>query len=491
VEEKQKRRIIIMTETTTRVRFAPSPTGFLHVGGLRTALYNFLYARQNNGVFVLRIEDTDRNRFVPGAAEKLAQTLSICGIKADEGPALKGDKGPYVQSLRLPLYRRHAQQLIESGHAYHCFCTPERLAQMRDTQAANNEPLRYDGHCRHLTEAEREAKRVAQSSSTIRLRVPAGERIRIADEIRGTVVFESDEIDDQVLLKSDGYPTYHLANVVDDYHMGITHVIRGEEWLPSTPKHVLLYRAFNWELPVFAHLPLLLNPDRSKLSKRQGDVAVEDFLEVGFVPPAIVNFVALLGWNPGDDREFFTLAELEREFSLQRINKSGAVFDRDKFKWMNGQYLRQMADEDYIAEVLPFMDDVLPPIYSSAQLGKIAMALRNQIDVAEEISTKLGVFKGGPLRIADTAEQEMCNSADSRKVFALLRDKVLAEKNLTAATFKQMMKEVQKESGIKGKNLFMPVRLAITGQQHGPDLGLTVEIFGAEEVAKRLGQVLA
>ncbi|HHE54163.1 MAG TPA: glutamate--tRNA ligase, partial [Caldithrix abyssi] len=330
-----------------RVRFAPSPTGYVHVGSLRTALYNYLFARHNKGQFVLRIEDTDRNRYVPGAVENLLETLQWAGLDYDEGPEKGGPYGPYFQSERMEIYSQHVQILLEKDAAYPCFCSEERLSAMREEQAQKNLPIMYDGHCRNIPK-EQALERMKNETHVIRLKVPRNGTTIVEDLIRGTVSFENNVIDDQILLKSDGYPTYHLANVVDDHLMKISHVIRGEEWLPSTPKHILLYQAFGWELPQFAHLPLLLNPDRTKLSKRQGDVAVEDYRAKGFLPQALVNFVALLGWNKGDDQEIFSLEELIEYFSLERVNKAGAVFDLKKLEWMNGHYIRNIDEQEYL-----------------------------------------------------------------------------------------------------------------------------------------------
>jgi glutamyl-tRNA synthetase len=283
---------------SVRTRFAPSPTGFLHVGGLRTALYNYLFAKKHNGQFILRIEDTDQTRIVPGAVENLIETLKWAGIEFDEGPFKGGPFGPYIQSQRLELYHKHALELVEKGYAYYCFCSPERLEKMRQEQIKLGQPPKYDGTCRRLTSDEVKKKLDEGLPKTIRMKIPEWGELKFNDLIRGDVTINFKVLDDQILLKSDGFPTYHLAVVVDDHYMKISHVIRGEEWLPSTPKHILLYDYFQWEKPYFAHLPLLLNPDRTKLSKRQGDVAVEDYRAKGYLPEAVVNFIALLGWNP-------------------------------------------------------------------------------------------------------------------------------------------------------------------------------------------------
>ncbi len=341
-----------------RTRFAPSPTGYLHVGGLRTCLYNYLIARKNKGQFLLRIEDTDQTRYVEGAVESLLNTLKWVGLENDEGPYLedtdskaenaplqigatrlaqKGSVGPYIQSQRTELYRKHAQELVENGHAYLCFCTPDRLEQMREQQAKNKQAPMYDRTCLKLKPEEIEAKKHAGEPYVIRQKIPRDQKIIFKDLIRGRVEFEGKTIDDQVLIKSDNFPTYHLANVVDDHYMEITHVIRGEEWLPSTPKHIFLYKAFGWQAPEFAHIPLLLNKDKTKLSKRQGDVSVEDYIKKGYCREAIINFIALLGWHPGkgEEQEMFTIEELIDKFSLEQIHKAGAIFDIEKLNWFN------------------------------------------------------------------------------------------------------------------------------------------------------------
>ncbi len=339
-----------------RVRFAPSPTGYLHVGGLRTALYNYLFAKHHNGKFILRIEDTDQSRYVEGAVEKLIDSLKWVGLDYDEGPDSEGDYGPYFQSKRLEIYQQQVQHLIKNKNAYYCFCSPERLSALREEQQRQKLPqAKYDKHCLSLSEDEIKSNLENGISHVIRLNVIPNQIVKFEDHVRGIVEFNTDNIDDQVLVKSDGYPTYHLANVIDDHLMKISHVIRGEEWLSSTPKHVLLYNYFGWELPEFAHLPLLLNPDKSKLSKRQGDVAVEDYRDKGYLKESLTNFVALLGWNFGDDQEYFLMDEMIEKFSLERVNKSGAVFNIEKLDWLNGLHIRNKKE----AEILPLFKEEL------------------------------------------------------------------------------------------------------------------------------------
>src|SRR3972149_2544250 len=388
-----------MINQTPRVRFAPSPTGFLHVGGLRTALYNYLFAKHNNGKFVLRIEDTDQSRKVEGAVENLVETLHWAGIEFDEGPGKGGNFGPYVQSERLTTYHEHVQRLVKEGNAYHCFCSPQRIDEVRQKQIAMKMSPSYDRHCRDLPSSEVERRKVAGESSVVRMKVPLTGEMTFDDTIRGKVTIAYKVLDDQVILKTDGFPTYHLAVVVDDHLMKISHVIRGEEWLPSTPKHIILYRYFGWDVPVYAHLPLLLNPDKSKLSKRQGDVAVEEYRAKGYLKEAIVNFVAFLGWNPGDERELFSVEQLVEAFTIERVGKSGAVFNIEKLNWLNFQHLRMKSDN----EVLQMLKDYLAQRPTTAKtsfddkylLGVIA-AMRERATFVREFLEKSPYFLEPP-----------------------------------------------------------------------------------------------
>ena len=346
-----------------KTRFSPSPTGNLHFGGLRTALYNYLYARQHGGGFFLRFDDTDTARVVPHAAEDILGNLAWAGLRFDGEPV--------VQSQRLDRYQHYAERLLEPGHAYRCFCPPERLEILRRDQALQKLPIRYDGRCRSLTRDEVKARLQANQPAVLRFAIPPQGNMACQDLIHGTILFNFAALDDQILIKSNHHPTYHLASVVDDHEMGITHVIRGEEWLPSLPKHLLLYRALGWEPPRFAHLPLLLNQDRSKLSKRTGDVAVAEYRAAGYLPEAVLNFVLLLGWNGGTNQEIFSLPEMVAQFSLPRVSKSGAVFNRDKLNWLNGWYLRQLSPDRLMDHALPFL--------SAAPWGERAAADRARL----------------------------------------------------------------------------------------------------------------
>jgi glutamyl-tRNA synthetase len=472
-----------------RVRFAPSPTGFVHLGSLRTALYNFLFARHNGGKYVLRVEDTDQARLTDGAVDNLLDTLNWSGLEYDEGPEIDGDYGPYYQSQRLNIYKSHIEQLIDKNFAYPCFCSEERLEKIREEQIYRKMTPKYDGHCRHL-DLEESLSRRENEEHVIRLKVPENGVTTVTDIIRGEVQFQNDMIDDQVLMKSDGFPTYHLANVVDDHLMQITHVIRGEEWLISTPKHIMLYHYYDWPIPKFAHLPLLLNPDRSKLSKRQGDVAVEDYRKKGYLPEALINFVALLGWNRGDDQEIFSLDDLIKDFSLERVNKSGAVFNVEKLNWMNGLYIRQLSEEKYIELALEAMKNEGLDSGSRTTNIQIALAVRKNIDTFNEIKDRTEMFfKDGPLKFNKSA-LEWVTLDSSKKVFSSMVVEIEKQPEITLDSFKIIMGNVQNETGLKGKEIWMPVRSALTGMTEGPELPHVIQIFGKEKILKLLDQAI-
>ena len=386
-----------MLRKKVKTRFAPSPTGYLHIGGLRSALYAYLFAKQNKGKFILRIEDTDRSRYVEGAEIQIMNSLSKIGLKWDEGPYLnndskikeKGQNGPYFQSKRLKIYGKYVDMLLKSDNAYHCFCSEERLKKLREEQKNNNQPTKYDGSCRSLPKKEVAKKLSNNEEYVIRLKVPDKGEIKFKDIIRGQVKFQMEDIDDQVILKSDGFPTYHLAVVVDDNLMDITHVIRGEEWISSTPKHILIYKALGWEIPEFAHLPLLLNKDRSKLSKRQGDVAVEDYFNKGYLVEALLNYIALLGWHPSDDKEIFSLKELIKNFELKRVQKAGAIFDVNKLNWFNCHYISNKSEK----EIIKLADKYLPDI-DHKLLIKILRLEKKRLETLDQIGDICSIFLG-------------------------------------------------------------------------------------------------
>lgn len=466
-----------------RVRFAPSPTGYLHIGGLRTALYDFLFARNQSGKAVLRIEDTDQNREVKGATESLIATLHNLGIDFDEGPETGGEYGPYIQSQRLDLYRKHALELINKGHAYYCFCSTATLSQMREEQQAEGEFVKYDRRCLKLSKEEVNARLNAGEPHVIRLKMPDNYRFAFDDEVRGHVQMDSSQSDDQVLIKSDGFPTYHLAATVDDHYMQISHVIRGEEWLSSTPKHIWLYECLGWEAPKWVHLPLILNTDRSKLSKRMNDVSVESYIQKGYLKEALINFVALLGWHPADDRELYSLEELCEAFSLDRVNKAGAVFDLTKLDWMNGQYMRSLP----LHTIADRAKQWFPPQWTEdyQRYLKIISAARERSTLLPELTEYARIFfDPAPLNPED---KDFLLAESSQKVLQWYHQQLTGIDADDAEAINTITKAGIKELGIKGKYYYMPLRLALIGQAHGPDLPTIIGILGKDETLIRLG----
>ncbi len=481
-----------MEDQTPRVRFAPSPTGYLHIGGLRTALYNYLFAKNQNGKFILRIEDTDRKRFVEGAIENLLETLNWAGIIFDEGPGIGGEYGSYIQSERLKIYKEQAEILLSNDKVYYCFCTQERLEKIREEQQKQKLPqIKYDKHCLSLSKSEIEENLHKQVPYVIRMNVEQNKLISFDDLIRGEVSFDTNTIDDQVLIKSDGYPTYHLANVVDDHLMGITHVIRGEEWLSSTPKHILLYEYFNWKIPFFAHLPLLLNPDKSKLSKRQGDVAVEDYRAKGYLKEALINFVALLGWNYGDDKEVYQIDELIKKFALDRVHKAGAVFNLEKLNWLNFEHLRSKPD----TEVLILLRDEIVKSsfknenYSDEYLLKVIAAMKERVNFVNEYLTKSTYFFTAP----DEYEEKNLQKRWKEDSYNLLKNLFNEFSRLQFPSLKDYEDALDKtasESGVAKGRIIHPLRIALTGIGEGPGVFEILDILGKEEALKRINTAL-
>ncbi|MDD4099872.1 MAG: glutamate--tRNA ligase [Candidatus Cloacimonetes bacterium] len=470
--------------TDIRVRFAPSPTGYLHIGGLRTALYDYLYARHTGGKCILRIEDTDQNREVAGAAESLVNTLHNLGIEFDESPMVGGNYAPYTQSERLALYHEHANMLLEKGHAYRCFCSPETLSQMRDAQQARGEFVKYDRRCLALSEAQIAEHLAKGTPHVIRLKMPDNHRFAFDDVVRGHVEMDASQSDDQVLIKSDGFPTYHLAATVDDHYMRISHVIRGEEWLSSTPKHIWLYQCFGWQTPKWVHLPLILNADRSKLSKRMNDVSVESYLEKGYLPEALLNFVALLGWHSADDREIYSLEELADAFSLDRVNKAGAIFDLSKLDWMNGHYLRSLPLHSVAERARKYFTNL--PLRDEEQYLAIIKAARERCTLLPELAEYASPF----LCPETPAEAVTLDEEASVKVLSWFYANLPSIDINDAEAVNLLTKSGIAELGIKGKAFYTPLRLALIGQSHGPDLATTFSILGLEECLIRLKKYL-
>lgn len=493
-------------EGSVRVRFAPSPTGFLHIGGLRTALYNYLFAKsQPEGTFVLRIEDTDQSRYVEGAEEDIIQSLEWCGMKVDEGPGSPGEFGPYRQSERKEIYHKYAQQLIEKGEAYYAFDTTEELDQMRERlQKSGNPSPKYDAITRQsmknsltLPQDEVQKRLDAGDEYVVRLKVPRRETIRFEDQIRGHVSFESKGLDDQVLLKSDGMPTYHLANVVDDHLMKITHVIRGEEWLSSTPKHILLYKAFGWEPPVMAHLPLIMSPSGGKLSKRKAEsegipVNTKEYIRQNYEPEALVNFLAYLGWSPGDDSEIHSLEELCKLFTLDRVSKGGAVFNHKKLLWYNEHYLREQSDSQLAERVrkIASEQDSAPALPDDETLEQTISLVKDRVSKVEELLQMGRFFFEDPEEYDEKALKKW--KADSPELVRQYREKIenLSDEEFEAATLKSKLEEVIQANDVGFGKLMMPLRIAVTGQGFGPDLFASMELLGKETVLRRLDTAL-
>lgn len=467
-----------------RVRFAPSPTGFLHIGGLRTALYNYLFARKEKGTFILRIEDTDQSRIVPGAIENLIVSLHNLGLDFDEGPGKEGSFGPYIQSQRLNLYQKQAQILLEKGFAYPCFCSSETLTNMRKEQQEKGEFVKYDRRCLALSKAEIERKIAAGEKYVIRLKIPDNRKFSFFDLIRGEVEMDSSQSDDQVLLKSDGFPTYHLASVVDDHFMQISHIIRGEEWLSSTPKHIYLYECLGWEAPKWVHLPLILNPDRTKLSKRMNDVSVDSYLAKGYLKEAIVNFVALLGWHPAADRELFTLEELCEVFSLKRVNKANAIFDLAKLDWMNGHYLRSLPLEEIALRCKPLFLEKGYDISDPEKYHLSIAVARERCSLLNEIVDYCKMFYQ-PDTLTEE-EEKILATPEAQKVLAWFVQKLPTITNWETEEIQNIINAGITALGIKGKAFYIPLRLALIGKMHGPELPSTFAIIGLEESLQRL-----
>lgn len=469
----------------TRVRFAPSPTGYLHVGGLRTAFYNWAFARATGGTFLLRIEDTDQSRLVEGAVENLLESLRWAGIEPDEGPHNPGEAGPYIQSERLAVYRDHVGHLLDQGKAYYCFATPEELEKMREEQIARGEDPRYDGRYRDLDPEEAKQRIANGERHVVRMRIESGEDVVFDDAVRGLVSINTDTVDDQVLMKSDGFPTYHLAAVVDDHLMGITHVIRGEEWLTSTPKHILLNRAFGWEPPKYAHLPLIVNEQRKKLSKRNDDVSVESYREKGFSAIGLVNFLALLGWSAGDDKEFYAeLEEIASAFTLERIGKAPSVFDVAKLKHINTLHLREMKASAIASELDPFFTRAGIEKPESSHLEAIIEVMRERASVYADFVDGCEYFYQAPTSYDEKTVKKRWKD-DSPALLSAYAER-LANCDWTIEALEEELRAVTTEAECGAGRLIHPVRLAVSGVGGGPGLFDLLLLVGRDECRRRI-----
>lgn len=475
-----------------RTRFAPSPTGRMHVGNLRTALYEYLVAKHEGGDFILRIEDTDQERFVEGAIDIIYRTLEKTGLKHDEGPDKDKGYGPYVQSERTKsgMYLEYAKKLIEKGAAYYCFCDKERLESLKQV-VDGKEIVVYDKHCLNLSPEEVKANLDAGKPYVIRQNVPREGTTTFHDELYGDITVDNSELDDMILIKSDGYPTYNFANVIDDHLMGITHVVRGNEYISSTPKYQLLYDAYGWESPKYIHLGLITDENHKKLSKRSGHSSFEDLLEQGFLTEAIMNYIALLGWSPDDNNEFFTLEELVQKFDYHKINKSPSVFDMAKLRWMNGEYIKKMSDEDFLEVALPIVKEVITKPYD---LKKIALMTKTRIEVFPDIKEHIDFFEALPeYDVAMYEHKKMKTTLESslevlEDVIPLLE----AHNDYTNDSLYAMLSDYVARKGVKNGYVMWPIRTALSGKQMTP-AGATeiLEVLGKEESIKRLNTGVA
>ncbi len=468
----------------------------MHIGTLSTMLYDYFLARQHGGQFIIRIEDTDRERLVPGAVESLLRTFKSLGIDHDEGPVLlpdgslgeKGAYGPYVQSARLTLYKKYIDELVEKGHAYHCFCTKERLDEMRAEQQATKQTPKYDRLCAKLSSDEVSLRIGRGESFVIRMRIPEG-KTGFDDAIRGHIEFDNRDVDDQVIMKSDGFPTYHLAVIVDDHLMKITHVIRGEEWLSSTPKHIILYEMFGWDKPVFAHVPLLLNPDRTKLSKRQGDVAVEDYLKRGYLVPALINFVGTLGFNPKADQEIYSIDELIAHFELSRVNKSGAVLNMEKLDWMNNQYLQMLTIDELAEAARPF-------VQADVDADRTRRALfieRARVNRLDELQARIDPYLQAVSYDASMLIWRKSDATDAKAQLKVMAEQItglLDADFASPAGLETKIITFIKEQGLQNGNVLWPLRVALSGQEKSATPFEFLWALGREESLARINHAL-
>lgn len=468
-----------------RTRFAPSPTGFLHIGSLRTVIFDYLLAKKNNGKFILRIEDTDQKRRVKGAIKNLIEILDWLGLKFDEGPGIGGRFGPYIQTERLDIYKKQINKLIKKGDAYYCFCSEQRLKELRETQIAKKQAPRYDNHCRNLKPEEIEAKIRKGEKFVIRQKMPLNGKTEVFDELRKKIEFDNKELEDQVLMKANQIPTYQFASVVDDHLMEISDVIRGTEWIPSFPKNILLYKAFGWQAPRFIHIPLTMSPKGGKLSKRDGDTAVDDYKEKGYLPEALINFSALLGWHPKDNKEIFTLEELVKEFSLKGMGVSSAVFDINKLRWINGEHIRKKSLKEFHKMALPYYKE-LKKDFDFFEISKI---LQNRTEVLSEIPGMIEFFNALPEYNIDLFINKKMKTDKQISLKSLKKSIPVLEniKNWNEETIKEKLLNLVKEIGCKNGQALWPLRIALSGKQFTPGGAIEIAfILGKEECIKRI-----
>lgn len=473
--------------TEIRTRYAPSPTGYMHIGNLRTALYEYLIAKANGGKFILRIEDTDQKRYVEGAIETIYRTLGLAGLKHDEGPDIGGDFAPYIQSERKSIYPEYAKKLIEKGEAYYCFCTKERLSDLKQQYESEGKVFRYDRHCLNLSKEDIGQKLASGIPYVIRQKMPDSGVTEFDDAVYGKITIENKELEDQILLKSDGMPTYNFANVVDDHLMKITHVVRGSEYLTSVPKYNLLYKAFGWEIPIYVHLPLITKGPGQKLSKRAGDASFEDMINMGYLPQAIVNYVALLGWSPGTTQEIFSLKDLEQSFNITGISKSPAIFDYEKLSWMNGEYIRSMSLDDFHKAALPYYKGVISN--EDIDLKKVSSVLQARTEVLTHIPEKINFIDKLPdydvdLYIHKKMKTNLENSLSSLEAVVTVLENISEWKE---QQIHDALINLAGQLELKNGQILWPVRTALTGVPVSPGGAIEIaDILGKEESIRRI-----
>lgn len=468
-----------------RTRFAPSPTGYMHIGNLRTAIFEYLLARKYNGDFILRIEDTDQARKVDGAIEFIYKTLELCGFKIDEGPMNEGSVGPYIQSERKDVYKKYAEELVEKGKAYYCFCTEEELNERRKIAESRNKPFMYDGRCSKLSK-EKIAENLAKGMPyVIRQKMPKVGQTIVEDVIYGKIKIDNSILEDQILLKSDGFPTYNFANVVDDHLMGITHVIRGKEYLDQTAKYNLLYEDFGWEKPTYIHVAMVLGSDGTKLSKRNGDASFMDLYDQGFLPEAIVNYLVLLGWSPSINGEIFSMDELINNFDETRISKSSSQYDEKKLEWFNHQYIKNMADEDYLKWIKKyFTRDASSK--NEEWVNKLLLIYKDHLNYGKEIDDVTSNFFVDSI-IIDKEELEFLESDEIiPKVLEAFKEEIKNITDWNIENINMAINNVKEKTGAKGKLLYMPIRIKASGFMHGPELADTLYLIGKDTIIGRL-----
>lgn len=468
-----------------RTRFAPSPTGFMHIGNLRTAIFEYLLAKKYDGDFILRIEDTDQERKVEGAIDFIYKTLELCGFQIDEGPMNEKGYGPYIQSERKELYKKYALELVEKNQAYYCFCTEEELNAMREKANLRKKPFLYDGRCSRLSKEKIEENLKNGVPYVIRQKMPKTGVTVVEDVVYGKIKIDNSILDDQILLKSDGFPTYNFANVVDDHLMDITHVIRGKEYLDQTAKYNLLYEAFGWEKPTYIHVAMVLGEDGNKLSKRNGDASFMDLYESGYLPNAVVNYLVLLGWSPDNNQEVFTMDELKTNFSENRISKSSSSYDVKKLQWFNAQYIKKMADDEYLEWIKKYFTHDCSK-KSEEWIDKLLLIYKDHLSYGKQIDELTSSFFNDEFVIDEEAKEFMTSDEIIPTVISTFKKEIESIDDWTVENISTAINNVKEKAGVKGKLLFMPIRIAASGIMHGPELADTLYLIGKDTILKRV-----